>query len=233
MAQNEDWFPGKEADVLKLIKVWEPMLASNTNRTDYSWPVQACTKTQVAMEKFKTAVQDYEDNDSSKNEKIKQDAAKQNEAAIRAFATSHLRVNEDIPDYIKEIMGVHVRDGVSTSQDDPTERVEFELSTDKGEHSVSAVFRRPGAKKPGKGHYHAVEGRYWLRPLDAPAPKDPEEEGGNSIAVTANPWKRRVGGEHRGEVFYMSMRWENDSTGKQDGNAGKGPWSVIQSIIVQ
>jgi hypothetical protein len=29
------------------------------------------------------------------------------------------------------------------------------------------------------------------------------------------------------------MRWENESTRKKSGEAGKGPWSAFQSIIIQ
>jgi hypothetical protein len=111
--------------------------------------------------------------------------------------------------------------------------VGFELRTLPGSHSVEAEFWVVDRVGRGKGRYHAAEARYWVRPISAPAPVDPDEEGWHSVASTASPWKRKIGGQHRGEVFYMTMRWENKSTGKEDGEAGKGEWAPMQSIVIQ
>jgi hypothetical protein len=82
------------------------------------------------------------------------------------------------------------------------------------------------------GDYHAAEGRYWIRALNEPAPLDANEEGWHSIAATATPWEKSFPGADAGKRLYIAMRWENESTGKEDGEKGKGPWSPIQSIII-
>jgi hypothetical protein len=98
------------------------------------------------------------------------------------------------------------------------------------DHRIIADFHIAGQKSRGKGPYPAVEGRYWVRSLTAPAPLDANEEGWHSVADTASPWEQSFDGAEAGQRLYIIMRWENESTGQND--EGKGPWSPIETIII-
>jgi hypothetical protein len=113
----------------------------------------------------------------------------------------------------------------------PTELVEFEISTVPTDHRIIARFRISGSKRWGKGPYHAAEIRYWLRSLSDPAPLDANEEGWHSVADTASPWEKTFPGADAGKRLYILMRWENNAAGEDD-DAGKGPWSIMQNVLV-
>ncbi|MDR3324596.1 MAG: hypothetical protein LBS82_01220, partial [Spirochaetaceae bacterium] len=98
-------------------------------------------------------------------------------------------------------------------------------------HEIFADFRRLGAQTHDKGVHHAAEARTWILPLDAPAPKSAKTPGGESYESTASPWRRVFDAEHIGKRLHIMMRWENRSL-DGDEDAGKGPWSAVQSIII-
>jgi hypothetical protein len=230
---SNDWMPKKEAELVELMATWEEMLANAGNRTDYGWTVQDCTNTQVVMDKFITAREEYK-HVKTPEKRIDKDEAKVNAVAgMRKFAIDNIRNNDLMPDSAKFHMGVRIPDKTHTPQPKPHSLVAFELATRPGSHSVVADFWIDGRATKGKGDYHAAEGRYWVRPIGAPPPKDPDEDGWHSVASTRRPWTRRIGGDYAGQVFYMTMRWENKATGKDGGEGGKGDWSAIQSIILQ
>jgi hypothetical protein len=98
---------------------------------------------------------------------------------------------------------------------------------------VIGDYRIEGAAGRGKGDYHGVEIRIWILPLDAPAPVSPDHPGWISEVDTASPWKRAFTEADLGKRLYVAMRWENASVGKNlSETSGKGPWSVIQSVVI-
>jgi hypothetical protein len=108
--------------------------------------------------------------------------------------------------------------------------VGFRLRTVPSAHRVIGDFFIAGSEHRGKGPYHAVETRFWVRGLNEPAPLDADEVGWQSEADTASPWEHGFDGADAGKRLYVAMRWENESTGEDD--EGKGLWSEIQSIII-
>jgi hypothetical protein len=70
-----------------------------------------------------------------------------------------------------------------------------------------------------------------VRPLDAAAPESAETDGWRSEVDTATPWAHTFVANEIGRRLYVAMRWENESSGK-DQAAGKGPWSAIKSVVI-
>jgi hypothetical protein len=231
MADNKHWLPDKEADLLDLIKVWDRMLADTQNRTDYGWDATKCAKVQAAMDAFVTAVADYKDNDSTKNLKAKKAARKKAAAAMRSFARTDVRENDEMPDTVKEEMSVHVRDKVHTPKGQPTEFVEFVLDYILASHTITALYHILGRDSKGKGPYHGAEIRFWVLPVGAPPPPSGEHPGWRSEICTASPWTWTFDEAEFGMVVYVAMRWENPAVSKKH-PAAKGPWSVIQSMAI-
>ncbi|MDR3303321.1 MAG: hypothetical protein LBS86_02810 [Treponema sp.] len=118
-----------------------------------------------------------------------------------------------------------------TPKGNPTDYVEFELKLDARNHLVSARFRVAGSRNWSKGHYHAVEVRYWIRAVSDPAPVDADAEGWSSEADSSSPWDKTFSGDDAGKRLWVAMRWENPSTGK-GAISGKGPWSGIIGTII-
>jgi hypothetical protein len=232
---NGDWFPKTEQDLVDLIDIWDPILANSAKRTEYGWDADACAATGSAMGAFKGSREAYHQVDSSTNRDKKDEAYNACDASVRDFAATYIRPNKKMTDWQKKEMGVHVASGTHAPKPDPKDHVGFKLTTDAGDHSVSAEFWIEGqeGETKSKGDYHAAEGRYWILPKGEKPPIDGNAEGGTSVASTSNPWNVKPGGEHSGEMFHLTMRWENESTGKKSGEAGKGPWSAFQSIMLQ
>jgi len=152
------------------------------------------------------------------------------EKAVRVFVNQYLRyppvTNED-----RDVMGIPNRSEARVSKPDPVDHVDFEFIIDPQSHTVWIKYRIAGSKKRGKGGYHGVEIRYWIRALNDPGPIDANEEGWHSVADTASPWKKTFDGIHAGKRLWVSIRWENSSTGDEV-KTGKGPWSGIRSVIL-
>jgi hypothetical protein len=153
-------------------------------------------------------------------------------AGMQDFANSSIRYNKKMTAEEKAVLGIlPAKPSSSTPKPKPTDLVEFEISTVPSDHRIIARFRISGSIRWGKGHYHAAEIRYWVRPLDAPPPVDANDEGWHSVADTASPWEKVFPGADAGKRLYIRMRWENNVTGEDD-DAGKGPWSIMQNVIV-
>ncbi|MDR3325542.1 MAG: hypothetical protein LBS82_06140 [Spirochaetaceae bacterium] len=114
--------------------------------------------------------------------------------------------------------------------EDEDEGIEFFFKLITSGHIVMIVYRIAGSPTRGKGSHHAAEIRFWVLPLDDPAPPNANAPGWKSFTNTASPWVKTFGAEDIGKRLYVAMRWQEDSVGGED--VGKGPWSVIQSIII-
>jgi hypothetical protein len=128
-------------------------------------------------------------------------------------------------------MGFELIDTTRSPKPTPTDHVEFEFALDPESHTVRMPYHIEGHKGHGKGAYHGVEVRFWVRPLDAAAPETADTEGWRSEVDTATPWAHTFAAAEIGQRLYVAMRWENQSSGK-DQSAGKGPWSAIRSVVI-
>jgi hypothetical protein len=229
---SNDWLPREEAKFISLMHTWDDQLSDSAKRTAYGWNVDECSDTTVVIGKFFGALDKYLADKTHLKCMDKDEAKDLCATAAREFAMSSIRGNKKMTASQKLDLGVRTRSGPGVPQERPKDRVASTLHSHDGDHTISADYHIEGTKKKGKGHYHAAEGRYWIRKLGEDGPVDPNEDGWKSVASTSSPWKVKAGGEHRGEMFYQTMRWENFSTGKEDGEAGKGEWSPIKCIIV-
>ena len=151
-------------------------------------------------------------------------------AALRDLIAHGLLANPRTPaDALA--MGFELLDHTHSPRPTPTDHVEFEFALDPESHTARVAYHIAGRKGYGKGTYHGVEVRFWVRPLDAPAPETADAEGWRSEVDTATPWARTFAASEIGQRLYVAMRWENQSSGK-DQAAGKGPWSAIRSIVI-
>jgi hypothetical protein len=126
----------------------------------------------------------------------------------------------------------HKKPGAGGSVADPTDHVEYEISIDPIGRRIIIRFRILGSKRWGKGKYHCVEIRFWILPLDSPAPIDPNAPGWESDVDTASPWEITCDGADSGKRLWVAMRWENRSTGTKNQKRGKGPWSEIKGVVI-
>jgi hypothetical protein len=230
---SSDWLPKKEAELVKLMRTWDTALASSANRTAFGWDPTKCANVQAAMDKYITAVDDYTKDDSSKNALAKEDERTTSIAAMRAFAASDIRVNDKMADTDKLAMGVRLPKKRSRARKPkPKDLVAFRFKTVPGAHRVIVEFWIEGMEgvSKGKGEYHAAEVLYCVRAVNDPPPKDVNEEGWHSVADTASPWAKTFNAADAGKVLYVTMRWENYSTGEDD--EGKGQWCDIRSVII-
>jgi hypothetical protein len=134
----------------------------------------------------------------------------------------------DAPEY--HTFGLQLPDNNHTPKRDPTDHVDFQFDIDAESHRVLVRYRIEGDTKWGKGTYHGVEIRYWVRALADLPPANVEEAGWRGEIHTASPWYKDLL-DDAGKHIWVAMRWINRSTGK-DGKRGKGPWSAIKSAIV-
>jgi hypothetical protein len=130
-----------------------------------------------------------------------------------------------------EAVGLQLPKSKHTRRGDPTDHVEFEFGLDPQSHRVSVKFRVEGSVNYGKGNYHAVEIRYWVRALAALPPPNAEEAGWLSETDTASPWYKDFSAKDIGQRLWMSLRWTNYSI-RKGSKTGKGPWSEIKSVII-
>ena len=128
-------------------------------------------------------------------------------------------------------MGFQLLDHTHSPKPTPVDHVEGEFALDPESHTVRIAYHIEGSKSHGKRGYHGVEVRFWVRPLDAAAPQTADAEGWRSEVDTATPWARTFSASEIGQRLYVAMRWENESSGK-DQAAGKGPWNAIRSVII-
>jgi hypothetical protein len=131
-------------------------------------------------------------------------------------------------------LGLRVSVPHHTPKPKPEDHVAFSLSVDAQDHGVRADYQIAGSEHHSKRPYHGAEVYYWVLPLDAPAPVAADHPGARSEIDTATPWVKSFLGADIGKRLYVMMRWENASVGKKSANPenSKGPWSVIQSVVI-
>jgi hypothetical protein len=226
--RGKDWVPSKELELLTLMKKWDEILSNATKRTAFGWEAEPCARVILDIGTFQNAQEDYVRNNSKTNRIIKDRTRKVAVSSMRHFARASIRFNDKMMEEDKGYMGVYGQDATYTPKPDPIDLVRFKLTTIPSDHRVIAHFSIENSESRGKGPYHAAEIRFWVRPLDAPAPDDPDEDGGHSEASTRSPWEKTFPGSDKGKNLHIKMRWENESTGPK----GKGPWSATESIII-
>jgi hypothetical protein len=65
MANNDDWFPSKEQDLVEMCEVWDEQLADAAKRTAFKWDPAVCSALQIKIGDFLQKWRDYKADDSS------------------------------------------------------------------------------------------------------------------------------------------------------------------------
>jgi hypothetical protein len=169
---------------------------------------------------------------SKKKEKTRVREAEETNA-IRPYVKQYLHF-PPVTNEQRDAAGIpnHKKSGRGGAVADPTDHVEYEFIIDPVGRRIIVKFRILGSSHWGKGRYHSVEIRYWILPLDAPAPVDASAPGWQSDTDTASPWEITGGGEDSGKRIWIAMRWKNRSTGGKTQKNGRGPWSEIRGVVV-
>jgi hypothetical protein len=225
---STDWFPEGEQDAVDLIERWDKMLSDAAKRIAYGWDATECSKVIGEMEVFLVARAECRAINSTANRLTKKEMLDAAKAAMRFFANAFVRFNPKMTDVDKLILGIRPRERTTTPKPAPTDLVELEISTISSDHRVKVRYRIAGSAKRGKGRYHGVEIRFWVRELHAPGPLDAEEDGWHSETDTRSPWEKTFPGADAGKRLYIMMRWENAATRQRS----KGPWSAMADLIV-
>jgi hypothetical protein len=152
--------------------------------------------------------------------------------AVRAFVNRFLRC-EPVTNMQRDEAGIPNHDAIPSHHLDPDQLVDFILSVVIAAHLVIAHYRIAGSDTRGKGDFHGAEVRVWVLPVDAPAPISADHPGWVSFSPTSSPWEHTFLEGEIGMRMYICMRWVNNSTGTGgNDDAGKGPWSSIQTLLI-
>jgi hypothetical protein len=229
--RGDDWIPSREQDLDNLLVKWDECLSDSTKRTKYGWDVTTCSESILVIGDYQTARDEYRADDSTAHLIAKNNAKKAVITVLRKFASSSVRFNSRMTEEEKLYMGVHERNEHNTPQSTPTDFVEFSLKFEVRSHTVLVDYHIDGEVGHSKGRYHGVEVRYWVLPADAPSPVTAEDPPWRSEVNTATPWSHTFTTPEIGQRVHVALRWENGSVGANQA-AGKGPWSLIQSIVI-
>ncbi|MDR3311633.1 MAG: hypothetical protein LBS64_00665 [Spirochaetaceae bacterium] len=232
MAQS-DWLPRREQGLVDLLVKWVLWLVDTAKRTLFGWDETECEQAADKIKDFTNARETYEADKSPENRLAKDEAKAAALAAMRGFANTSVRFNPKMTDTDRLVLGIHPKDNSHTPKPKPTDHVDFTLSVDAQGHVVRSDFHISGSASRSKGPYHGAEARIWVLPLSESPPPGPHHPGWRSEVDTATPWEHQFDDDEIGKRLYITMRWENPSVGKgEDPESSKGPWSVIQSVVI-
>jgi hypothetical protein len=221
MANNSDWMPAREQDLVDLCQKWKTGLENPANTTTFGWKQADVADTLAKMSAFFTAREAYEDADSSANRMAKNEAKEAAKSAMRDFANYNIRYNKLMNDEAKLAYGLRPHDHTATSAGVPESYPEAEQDTSII-RQLTIHFRDSVTKKRGKPHgIHGAEVRWAL--LES-APSSVSELV-NSDFDTASPLTLKFDEGERGRRLYFCMRWETNTN-------IKGPFGEIYSAVV-
>jgi hypothetical protein len=181
---NSDWLPAREQDLADLCQKWKTGLENQANVTAFGWKQAEVDGALAKIDAFLTARAAYEDNDSSKNRLVKDEAKEDAKQAMRDFANSSIRFNKLMRPEDKLVYGIRPADHTATPAGNPETYPEAEPDTSII-RQVTIRFWDSATKKRGKPHgIHGAEIRWAI--LDhEPAT---EAELTNSDFDTATPF---------------------------------------------
>jgi hypothetical protein len=236
MSNNGDWFPGTRAGILELsgrqvAELFKIDVAPPTkNAVTWGLPASLATRLDADRDIAETALRDAKAADATDLKK------EQCRVAFETLETTMREIHAYcyLPGFSSDALvrlGFHPHKTTHTPKNDPTDHVEMEFVLDPQSHKVTVKFRIAESTSRGKGSYHGAELRFWVLPIDAPAPLDADAAGWQSVVDTASPWSKQFPGADAGKRFWITGRWENPSSGS-DQAAGKGPWSLLQGVVI-
>jgi hypothetical protein len=151
------WLPRREQDFADLCVKWKAGLENPVSVTAFGWNQVEVTATLDAINGFLDARTAYEQDDSSRNRLIKDEAKNAAGSAMRDFANASIRYNKLMREEDKQYYGIHSADPVPTPVPAPTTYPEAEPDTSVI-RQVTIHFWDSGTKKRRKLHgVHGAE----------------------------------------------------------------------------
>jgi hypothetical protein len=221
MANNGDWLPSREQNLVDLCQKWKTGLENPSNVTNFGWKQAEVTETLATVTAFLAARGAYEETDSTKNRMAKDEAKDSAKNAMRDFANGSIRFNKQMTPEDKQVYGIRPKNATQTGGSEPESYPEAEPDTSVL-RQVTIHFWDNVTKKRGKPHgVHGAEIRWAILDHD-PASVD---ELTNSDFDTASPFTLKFDENQRGKRVYFCLRWETNTN-------VKGPYGEIYSAII-
>jgi hypothetical protein len=222
-----DWIPHKEADLVKLIAVWDAKLASTANRAAFAWETSDCVNTQVAMAKFTDALAKYTDDPTQTNRIDKDEAMAIAISAMRVFAGDRVRKNPRMSVSQKLEMGVGPEDDILTPGGEIKDNVDMSFRNDPhpDAHTQYTDYKKQGAETKAKFPYHVAAFQICIQGPGDPAPRvDSDELWGPVILNLSSPLKIQFNSIDAGKTCWYRACWQAENT-KQ------GNWTMASAMI--
>jgi hypothetical protein len=220
MAQNHDYIPWNDVELLTFAKTLYAYALSNYSRWTVPTPQ---TSLEIPITSYETALAAYAAPNHGKVDTLaKNNAKKALTSALRVYVQGYLARNPGVAAGDKEQMGLPVRDTTPTPHPAPDTKPETEaVPSGKGQHTVTAI--NPHSQKKDKPPFvTGVAFAHRIREPDAPksAAADMPSEF-QTGAVRVFQWQES---EYGKVVDY--------ATAYEAGGGKRGPWSDVVSVIV-
>jgi hypothetical protein len=221
MANVSKWPPLKEQDLASLCRKWKAGLENTANVTAFGWKQKEVDATLDKIDGFLTARTAYEDDNSTKNRLIKDEAKTAVKKAMRDFANSSIRYNSLMKPEDKLVYGIFPADHTHTPIGKPESYPEARADTSVI-RQITIHFWDSVTKKRAKPHgVHGAEIRWALMDHEPIS----EKELMASDFDTASPLTLEFDESQRGKRVYFCLRWESTTN-------LKGPFGEIYSAVI-
>jgi hypothetical protein len=218
---GNSWLPGREQDLIDLMKKWADVLADAADQTAFGWDAADCGAVTGAITAFFTARGAYENDNSTKNRMAKDEAKKSATEAMRDFANTSIRFNKKMKGEDKAFLGIHA-DSTPTAHPAPVSQPDADVlpTTNHYEHKVRALNHATGDT---------------AKPADAYGVRYAWQVGGEKPATGADLHKTKFSRKasleivhteaDKGKTAYYAVCYEN-------GKGDTGPWSPIVEAFI-
>ncbi|MDR0540554.1 MAG: hypothetical protein LBG74_08695 [Spirochaetaceae bacterium] len=220
MAQNHDYIPWNDAELLTFTKTLYAYARANYSRWGAPDPQQ---RLEVFITAFETALAVFSSPNHGKVDTLAKNEAKDALiAGLRVYVQGFIARNPAVTDEDKEQMALPLRDTTPTRHSAPEAKPETEASpSGKGQHTVTAL--NPHSQKKDKPEFvTGVAFAHRLRDPDAPKSAAGDMPSEYQTATSrVFQWKE----EDYGKIADYAAAYES-------GGGKRGPWSDVVSLIV-
>ncbi|MDR2471690.1 MAG: hypothetical protein LBD09_06240 [Treponema sp.] len=220
---HTDWIPTRDADLVNLAKRWILDLMSTTKQTAYGWDPAECAACTPDLGTYAAAQKNYEDDNSTANRIVRDNARHAAVAAMRDFAASSIRHNKKMQDQEKAWYGVHIADKIPTRRPVPATRPVFAGPKPLGGFRVEFPFHDENTPD-SRAILAGCNGCVLLYRWGQDRVTDYELLA-HSVLMTRSPFTHTFPPEAAGQTLSYAGQWQND-------RGEKGPWSDIGYCII-
>ncbi|MDR1561476.1 MAG: hypothetical protein LBS54_00105 [Dysgonamonadaceae bacterium] len=227
MARKKKYYlPAKYADLLAWLKNFIDCIAANRER--FGVPEDVFDDLRNKSSAFQLAQDKAEQHNAGPVDRlVRKEAADVVKKAARDVVNRYLKYNPDVTDADKRKLGITIPDDTKTPVEVPKTHPVFVLKLyDFMRISIQfhdQILTESDDKTPKARPYGVNGAVVKFATLEQP-PKDHTGLGQSDLA-TRSPHILSFDAEDRGKTAYIAMAWQNEK-------GEKGPWTLVQSIIV-